>query len=51
MDEEIKNLLLNIQSDIKQINNKLDEVEKTASNGNFAYTDEGNNSEQNKNIE
>jgi hypothetical protein len=39
MDKDIKDLLLNIQSEVRQINNKLDEIEKTASNGNYAYTD------------
>lgn len=51
MDKEIKDLLLNIQSEVRQINNRLDEIGKTAANGNFAYTDTDINSEQYKNID
>jgi len=44
MDKDIKYLLINIQSEVRQINNRLDEIEKTASNGNYAYTYEDINS-------
>ncbi|KZL92942.1 hypothetical protein [Clostridium magnum] len=48
MDKDIKDLLLNIQSEVRQINNRLDEIEKTASNGNYTYTDKDINSKQYK---
>lgn len=51
MDKDIKDLLLNIQSEVRQINVKLDEVEKTATNGNYAYTSEKINFKQYKNID
>lgn len=48
MDKDIKALLLNIQSEARQINDKLDEIEKTVSNGNYTYTDKDINSKQYK---
>lgn len=51
MDKEIQDLLLNIQSEVRQINNRLDEIEKKASNGNYAYTNEDINSNQYENID
>lgn len=48
MDKDIKDLLLSIQSEVRQINNRFDKIEKTASNGNYAYTDEDINSKQHK---
>lgn len=51
MDKDIKELLLNIQSEVKYIHNKLEELEKTSDNGNYTYTDEDINSKQYKNID
>lgn len=46
MDKDIKDLLLSIQSEVRQINNRLDEIEKTASNGNYTYRNEDTNFKQ-----
>ncbi|MCY6958690.1 hypothetical protein [Clostridium brassicae] len=46
MDKDIKDLLLNLQSEVTQINNRLDEIEKTPSTGNYVYTNEDINSKQ-----
>jgi hypothetical protein len=51
MDENIKGLLLNIQSEIEQMNNKLDKIERVAANGNYSLTEtmtEHNKTEINK---
>lgn len=50
MDKDIKDLLLNIQSEVRQINNRLDEIGKTAANGNYTYTNEDINSKEYKNM-
>lgn len=46
MDKDTKDLLLSIQSEVRQINNRLDEIQKTAANGNYTYTDKDINSNQ-----
>ncbi|MDF2879883.1 MAG: hypothetical protein K0R54_440 [Clostridiaceae bacterium] len=48
MDKDLKDLLTNIQSDVKKINSKLDDLERISSNGNFVYTDTDINSKQYK---
>lgn len=50
MDKDIKDLLLNIQSEVRQINNRLDQVERSASNGDYAYRDTDINSKEYKNM-
>lgn len=49
MDKDIKELLINIQSEVKQINNRLDEVKRIAYNGDYAYRDTDINSKEYKN--
>lgn len=44
MDKDIKDVLQNIQSEVKQINTKLNEMKKTQLNGNYVYRDEQINS-------
>ncbi|WP_186430428.1 hypothetical protein [Clostridium sp. BSD9I1] len=51
MDKDIKDVLLNIQSEVKQINNKLNEMKKTQLNGNYVYTDENINSNDNNDMD
>lgn len=51
MDKDIKDLLVNIQLEVRQINNRLDEIEKIASNGNYVYTDVDINSKQYKDMD
>ena len=51
MDKDLQNLLMNIQSDIKKINSKLDELERVSSNGSFVYTDTDINSKQHRKSE
>ncbi|MPN17702.1 hypothetical protein SDC9_165057 [bioreactor metagenome] len=51
MDKDIKDVLLNIQSEVKQINNKLNEMKKTQLNGNYVYTDEHINSNDDKGMD
>lgn len=51
MDKDLKDLLLNIQLDVRKINSKLDEIEKISSNGNYAYTDTDINSKNYKNLD
>lgn len=50
MDKDIKDLLLNIQSEVRQINNRLDKVEITASNGDYSYRYTDINSKEYKNM-
>lgn len=45
MDKEIKDLLLNIQSEVRQINNRVDKIEKMTSNGNYTYANKDVNSD------
>ncbi len=45
MDKEIKDLLLNIQSEVRQINNRVNKMEKMASSGNYTYTSKDVNSD------
>lgn len=51
MDKDTKDLLLSIQSEVKQINNRLDQIERTAANGNYTYTDRDVISKQYKNVD
>jgi hypothetical protein len=51
MDKDTKDLLLSIQSEVRQISNRLDQVERTAANGNYTYTDRGVVSRQYKNVD
>lgn len=51
MDKDTKDLLLSIQSEVRQINNRLNEIQKTAANGNYTYTDKDINSNQYENID
>ena len=45
MDKEIKDLLLNIQSEVRQINNRVNKMEKMDSSGNYTYTSKDVNSD------
>ncbi len=45
MDKEIKDLLLNIQSEVRQINNRVDEMKRITSNGNYTYSSNDVNSD------
>lgn len=39
MDKELKDLLLNIQSEVRQIDNRLNKIERTTDAPNYTYTD------------
>ncbi|MCY6372567.1 hypothetical protein [Clostridium ganghwense] len=40
MDKETKELLLEIESEIKNIDNRLKQIEMKASNGNYVYSEQ-----------